>query len=144
MITSIEDIRGVAAPEIVELSGWTSEDVFVCKLRKTGIFEMQMKGDIPDPVLKIIQKMLSKVTYEKKAYPEFGQQTAQAFYYVARSCLADPTLEDLEDADVHLTDMQLTEIFAYRVGGFPMLRKYRDSLKPRDTKAMKENGGETL
>ena len=44
-LLSIEDIRGVAAPIEATLSGWNPDEEFVCRLRKPGLFAMQMSAN---------------------------------------------------------------------------------------------------
>lgn len=128
-LTSIEDIRGAAAAKEVALTGWNPDEAFVCKLRKPGLFAMQMKGGIPNPVLAVVQDMFAAKTKPAKD-AEAEKNTAQAFYHIARAALVAPTMDELEAAGVELTDRQYTEIYAFVLGGAQGIARFRQSIRP--------------
>lgn len=132
-LVSIEDIRGAAAATEVELSGWNPDEVFAVKLRKPGLFAMQMKGGIPNPIISTVEEMFRGKArgVTDKDHPDPGQNVAAAFYHIARAAMVDPKLEELEAAGVELTDTQMTEIYAFVLGGVPNLQRFRDTLRAR-------------
>ncbi|MFD3158694.1 esterase (plasmid) [Haloimpatiens sp. FM7330] len=126
-VTTLDKIKEIATPE-VKLSGWNGE-TFVCRLKRVSMLDLLSKGKIPNSLL----GAASELFQGKRQPSENGdiKEIAQIIDIFAENALVEPTVEDLNEIGVNLTDNQKIEIFNYCTEGIKKLtpsdKKQEDS-----------------
>lgn len=122
-ITSLEEIRAANAAEEVTLSGWDADKPFVCKLRRPRLYELAAAGEIPNPLLPVVEELFMRntVALQKRDVAE----QSKALVALAGLALVEPTAAEIHDVGAVLTDDQLLEIYTYVLGGAAALAGFR-------------------
>ena len=123
MITKIEDIKARLDVE-VELSGWAEDEPFRCVLRKPSMYQMIAGGTIPNPLIPTIERLFM-ATVPKEMSAEEHQKESEALIAIARATLREPSMAELEEAGIALTDTQIMEIYAFAITGAKGLASFR-------------------
>lgn len=119
---NIQEAIKAAGPRDVTISGWDGGTVTV-KLRRPSLVEMIVGDYIPNPLLATVGKLFQANAAELAKVNQVEQ--SKALHCIAGRALVEPTLEELEAADVSLTDDQYMEIYAYVIGGAANLERFR-------------------
>lgn len=126
-ITTIEELKKIAQGQIVELQGWEEGVPFVARIRRPSIQVMCANGQIPNSLLGAAShlftagdKVLEKVSIADLTKIQLS---------VAKATLIEPSYEDLEAAEIQLTDAQLSELFQYAMMGASGLESFREEQK---------------
>jgi hypothetical protein len=124
MVTSLDAIRAANAAQEIELSGWEPGVPFVCKLRRPRLYELAAAGEIPNPLLPIVEElfMQNAAALAKRSVPD----QSKALLSLARLAMAEPTFEEVHEAGAVLTDDQLLEIYTFILGGAAALAGFRE------------------
>lgn len=120
-ITTIDEIKERTAPAVVELPGFGDGKPFVAKVKRASLLDMALGGSIPNELLGAVTEL-----YKSGINPSKGiKETAKALEYYAQCVLVEPSYQAIKEADLQLTDMQLTRIYLYGVGGAEALKPFR-------------------
>ncbi len=122
-VSSLLDIKKQASGKLVEFSGWDDDIPFVARVKKVSMMNLVVEGVIPNSLLGAAEQVFNGKASSKKA-PSM-EETSKIFRVVAKSCLVEPSYEDLENAEIDLTDAQLVEIFNYAQLGVKGLERFR-------------------
>lgn len=120
-ITSMDAIRAAAGEQIVELPGFGDGQPFCAKLRRLSLLSLAKAGKIPNELMTAVSELY---TNGKISNPNL-KTTGETMLFIAEQCLVEPTVQQLQDAGVELTDMQLTAIYMYSREGVAGLRPFR-------------------
>jgi len=105
------------------LPGWGPEAEFLCKLRRPGLVAMaEAAGFVPNPLLNAIDELFFPAGRQAKLPPD---QEAKALHAIARYALVEPTLDELGEAGLTLTDEQYLAIYAFALKGAEGLARFR-------------------
>lgn len=122
MVTDLKTMLEKGGPQEVKLSGWDEDEITV-RLRRPSLYEMAASGRIPNPLLGAADALftangaaLGKISLEEQA---------KTLRVMAKAALVEPTMTELEEAGVELTDRQINEIYAYIIGGAAQLERFR-------------------
>lgn len=118
----IQDAIKAAGPREVEISGWDGGSVTV-KLRRPSLVEMIVGDYVPNPLLPTVEKLFQGNPTELSKLSQVEQ--AKALHCVTGRALVEPTLDELTQGGVSLTDDQYMEIYAYVIGGAAHLERFR-------------------
>lgn len=118
----IQDAVARTRESWVELPGFGDSKPWRAKLRRLSLLDMAMKGQIPNPLLSAVQELYAKGTVSNDL-----AQSAKTMRLMAEAALVEPTLSQLDEAGVLLTDMQYTAIFLYSQRGPDALRFFRQA-----------------
>lgn len=131
-VTSIEDLKAIAKGEVVELPGWVEGTPFVARLVRPSIQKLVADGTIPNSLL----STASEVFYGKSpnSKPDM-KKIVEVQDLVVSKALVEPSVNDLEEADIELTDQQIVAIFNYTQQGIRALDNFRE--KPTDNEGNK-------
>lgn len=126
MITSIDAMKLSGGPREVTLSGWNGEEITVL-LRRPTLFNMAASGQIPNPLLKTAEAlfMMNGTNIAQSSLAD----TAKTMTEIARAALVEPTWDEITGAGLTMTDMQLSEIYAYVIGGAKRLETFRAKMR---------------
>jgi len=140
-ITPLDEIRAANAAQEVELSGWEPGRPFVCRMRRPRLFEMAAAGEIPNPLLPVVEElfMQNAAALSKRNVAD----QSRALLALAEMALVEPTVEEIHGAGAALTDDQLLEIYAFILGGAAALAGFRAAARRaagRNGKAAADKG----
>lgn len=132
-ITSLDKIKEMSQGEAVELSPFVEGEAFIARLKRPSLYTLAAKGLIPNSLLGTAKEVFDA---NKKDDKNKGGETkesdgakfksmAELLNMVAKSALAEPTYQQLEENGLSLTDMQLIEIFNYTQTGVKLLDNFR-------------------
>ena len=125
-VTSITDIRGYAGGSVVRLPDFGPGQPFVARLRRPSLLVMVMSGKIPNSLIEQATNL-----FAKGANSMVGQgkntlgEMCEIIDVVIESALVEPSLKDIKDANIELTDEQKMAIFSYTQSGVKALEQFR-------------------
>lgn len=120
-ITTIEELKEIAAGKVIEISGW-NDTPFVCKVRRPNLQVMCTNGDIPNSLLGVATDLFAggKPVDKSNLLDLIKMQII-----MVKATLVEPSYEALEEAGVQLTDPQMGELFNYAMYGLSGLENFR-------------------
>ena len=131
-VTSIEKLKQLSHGQEVELQGW-DEEPFVCILKRPSLLGLVENGDIPNPLLHAAYILFNGSNDPKD---QINLKEANDLYrIIAKAAMVNPTYQDVIDAGLELTDMQLLEIYRFTQLGVKSLISFRS--KQKNTKNIK-------
>lgn len=123
-VTPIEDIVRANAPKIVELPPFPDGTPFAAKLRRPSMLILMMSGRIPNRLIETALGLFSGDKKPKKENVDFTELVPM-MEAVCEASLVEPTVKQLRENDVQLTDAQMNAIFAYSQKGAEGLEQFR-------------------
>ena len=131
-VTSIEKLKKLSQGQEVELQGW-DEEPFVCVLKRPSLLGLVENGDIPNPLLHAAYTLFNEANNPKD---QVNLKEANELYrIIAKAAMVNPTYDQVVEAGLELTDMQLLEIYRFTQLGVKSLISFRT--KQEDTKNTK-------
>lgn len=142
-VTTLEDLKKYGSKGVVvELPPFDDSMPLIVSIKRPSLMDMIVDGVIPNPLqAKAIE------LFEGKSRASESVDDVRILYDLmvlfAKSCLVQPTYEDIEEAGVTLTDEQLLAIYNYAQRGSRALEPFRaeqalaqivDSFKDLQTK----------
>lgn len=124
-VTSLDELKDIAKGKVVELSGWEEDRPFFVRLKRPSLQIMAMKGMIPNSLLSCATKLFFKDKNTSLDIAEF----ASLQMAIAEASLVEPSVSQLDEIGLTLTDQQLMEIFTYSQSGVNGLESFRDKQK---------------
>lgn len=125
-VTSIDALKSYKVGVIVKLPDFDDGLSLVARLRMPSMMSLVKRGKIPNALLVSANGLFDK-SKPSKADP--GNQLGDMYdlcYAMADACLVEPTLKQIEDAGLELTDKQLVAIFNYSQRGVSALDPFRE------------------
>ena len=125
-ITSIDQLKQYAKGNIVELPGFGEGQPFVVRMKRPSLLKLAESGMIPNTLLAKAGEMFSSGS--RALQDESGNMLSEVYSIldvIARASLVEPTMDDIEDAGLTLTDEQLMAIFNYSQNGVKALEQFR-------------------
>ena len=124
--TSIDAIKAYHAGQVVELPSFGEDQPFCARLARPSLMYLCKVGVIPNGLLNKAAELFSK---GNRALANIDNSSMSDFYdimyAVAGASLLEPTLGEIEEAGVQLTDEQLMAIFNYSQNGIKALESFR-------------------
>lgn len=121
-VTSISELKKVAKGEIIELPGWVDEEPFFARVGRPSLQKMVSDGTIPNSLLSAAMEIFYGKTTNNKVDMK---QIVNLQECVVGAALLEPTLSDIEEAGISLTDQQMLAIFNYTQEGVSALERFR-------------------
>lgn len=131
-VTSIEKLKKLAQGQEVELQGW-DEEPFVCVLKRPSLLGLVENGDIPNPLLHAAYILFNGSNNPKDQVNL--KEMNDLYRIIAKAAMVNPTYDQVVEAGLELTDMQLLEIYRFTQLGVKSLISFRT--KQEDTKNTK-------
>lgn len=125
-ITSIDQLKQYAMGNIVELPGFGEGQPLVVRMTRPSLLKLAESGMIPNTLLTKAGEMFSSGS--RAFQDESGNMLSEVYSIldvIARASLVEPTLDDIEEAGLTLTDEQLMAIFNYSQNGVKALEQFR-------------------
>lgn len=115
-VTSIEELKKKSGGRIVPLPGWKKGEVVNFKLRRPSLLKLSKEGKIPNSLLSAAEEVFTGTKQSGKNGPTM-KEIGEVMNVLIRASLMEPTMEELEQNDIQLTDNQMTQIFTYTQEG---------------------------
>lgn len=125
-VTSIADLQAYGAGQIVELPPFAEGQPFFARLKRPSLLGLVKHGKIPNELLVKANSLF--VSAGAGLDPDEADMMSQMFdvlYVLASETLVEPSMKDLENAGVELTDEQLMFLFTYGQQGVRALSNFR-------------------
>lgn len=120
--TPSHDFMKYAAGMEVELPGFTAGETISVRLRRPSLMLLAAEGKIPNTLLASVEDLFEKGDKNTVSFKE----RAEIFRIVAMASLVSPSWEELQNAGVNLTDLQLLYIYNFSQTGVDTLRRFRE------------------
>lgn len=137
-ITPFETLLTLAPtqPEELTISGWYGGEPVTVRVKRPNFYHLLARGAVPNPLIPVVQKMFVHGLDVHDVAGADGE-FARALLVIAEETLAEPTMEQLRDAGIELTDDQLLEIMIYATSGARALAAFRRALRAGTGKPVK-------
>ena len=132
--TTVAELVNYCGGEVVELPGFLSDKPFYCRLRRPSMLALAKDGKIPNSLLSRAGELFSRGS--RSVDPDDANMLSEMYDVMKVICdaaMVEPTLAQVEEAGLTLTDSQMTAIFAYTQNGVNKLTQFRgqqEGLKP--------------
>lgn len=129
-LSSIEELKqmsGGSEGELVELPGWGNGKKFVARLKRPSLLLMAMGGQIPNELKGAVSMLYASGEIHAKAKDGDSLKTvAETILYLVDMTLMSPTMAELKENSISLTDEQINAIYLYAKGGVNALAPFRE------------------
>lgn len=123
-VTSFEELKRYAEGSLVDLPPFAEGQPFRARMRRPSLMVLVKSGKIPNALLKTANKLfLEKGINEEDE--EFMPKALGVFETLIEASLISPTLQEIKDAGLELTDDQMMFIFSYTQQGVKALERFR-------------------
>lgn len=118
---ALADAKARTQVQVVELPGFGDGKPWWAKLRRVSLLRLAQAGKIPNGLMSAVTELYQTGVCKSADL----SVAAEVMLLMAGEALKEPTLKQLEDAGVTLTDEQLTAIYLYTQRGVQALRPFR-------------------
>lgn len=123
MITSIDQIKLMAAGKEEEIPGWNKDEKITVRVKRVSLLNLASKGQIPNSLLGAAQQLFTNSINGTGKGADL-KDIAQVMKLVAMDTLVEPSMEDLNSINVDLTDEQIVTLFNYSQTGVIQLERF--------------------
>lgn len=125
--TTISQLVAYKGGEVVELPGFVSDQPFYCRLSQPSLLFLAKSGHIPNQLLTRAGDLFKSGGSSLDADDaDMLSQMYDIMHVVCDAAMVEPTLADVENAGLQLTDAQMTAIFTYTQRGINKLTQFRN------------------
>lgn len=125
-VTQFSQLQEYAQGQIVQLPPFAEDQPFVARIRRPSMLAMMKSGRIPNGLLNSANSLFAN-NHQKKSDEdkEIYTQIFEVTELLAEASLLEPTLEQVKQAGLTLTDDQLMYLFSYTQRGVKALENFR-------------------
>lgn len=125
--TTFNQMKKYASDNIVEFPAFSNGEPFIAQVKQVSMMLLAKCGKIPNELISAATELFKS---DGKAKDETSQIEAMGKMYdlclvMAEACLVSPTLKEIQDSGIQLTDEQMTAIFNYTQKGVKALKSFR-------------------
>lgn len=125
-VTSIGDLQQYASGTVVRLPDFGAGQPFVAKLRRPSMLVLAKQGKIPNGLLTAAGELFTKGGNGMDAdNTNMLSDMYDIMHIICESALVQPTLQEIENSGLSLSDEQMTAIFNYTQTGIKALESFR-------------------
>ena len=117
-----EKLTELAQGTEIELPGFAAEETISVRIRRPSLMLLAAEGKIPNTLLASVEDLFEKGDKNTVSFKE----RAEIFRIVAMASLVSPSWEELQNAGVNLTDLQLLYIYNFSQTGVDTLRRFQE------------------
>ena len=126
-ITTIAQLSEYAKGQIVRLPEFAPDQPFIARLKRPSMLVLAKSGKIPNTLLETASNLFNGDKNKQKT--ESDENALGDMYKVlkiiAEASLVSPTISEINNAGLELTDEQLIAIFNYSQQGVEGLKSFR-------------------
>ncbi|CAB1242676.1 conserved hypothetical protein [Clostridiaceae bacterium BL-3] len=123
-VTSMEELRSQST-EVIELSPFAGDKFIHVRVKRLSILGLCQSGEIPNQLLGVARKLFYQEDIQKIDLKEYGK----IIDIICENTLVKPSIEQLKEAGLKLTDVQKFELWAYSQQGVEGLKSFRKVTK---------------
>lgn len=123
-VTSMEELKKNNT-EIIEILPFTGDKPVYVRVKRLSILGLCQSGAIPNQLLGVARKLFYSDEIEKIDIKEYGE----ILDIICENTLVEPSLNQLKEAGIELTDMQRLQFFSYSQQGVEGLKSFRNITK---------------
>ena len=125
-VTSIHDLQNYGKGQIVKLPDFSEGQPFIARVKRPSMLVLAKSGKIPNSLLNAASQLFAKGGGGLDADDEnMLKDMYDLCHLMAEATLVEPTVKDIEDAGLTLTDEQMMAIFNYSQEGSKALESFR-------------------
>lgn len=124
-VTSIYDLQRYAKGQIVRLPDFAEGQPFIARMRRPSLLIMAKSGKIPNRLLSTATNLFSGGSDKNANTDSLLSDTYDVCEAIAEAALVEPTLSDIKNSGIELSDNQLIAIFNYAQRGVEALDNFR-------------------
>lgn len=137
-VTSLEELKQIAQGEVIPLPGFVVDKQFCARVKRVSLLGLVQKGVIPNSLLSAANELFYGKNSNNKNVDM--KEISNVMIIMAESTLVEPSVDQLKEIDLSLTDEQIVALFNYTQKGLKAIEKF-----PQDTKNnVSANDGQTL
>lgn len=125
-VTTIGQLQTYSKGKVVRLPDFAEGQPFIARVRRPSMLVLAKQGKIPNSLLSTANELFvgggSGVDIENE---KLLQDMYDVCMIVCDACLIEPTLRDIEDAGLTLSDDQIMALFNYAQQGVKALEPFR-------------------
>lgn len=126
-VTSFEDLKSYANGTVVRFSDFAEGQPFVARVRRPSMLSLAKAGKIPNSLLSVANDLFAKGgAAALDASNDFMSQMYDVCHVLCEATLIEPTLAQIEEAGLELSDAHFMEIFNYTQQGVKALEDFRE------------------
>ena len=126
-VTTLHDLQSYTVDTVVQLPDFAEGQPLVARVKRPSMLKLAASGKIPNRLLTTAGKLFTGTSADIAA--QDNKQLLHDMYDVcmvmASATLVEPTVEQIEEAGLSLTDEQLMAIFNYTQTGVKALENFR-------------------
>ncbi|QBD86004.1 esterase, partial [Clostridium tetani] len=108
-------LKKMAEYDLIELPRFKQEIPFVAKVKRASILNLVRKGIIPNKLLSAAEELFYGKTSNKGNVDM--KTLTDVMFIMAENALIEPSIKDLEEVGLELTDEQIVALFNYTQEG---------------------------
>lgn len=125
-VTSLRELETYKDGKIIELPPFAEGQPFVAKIKRPSMLALVKEGKIPNSLLtsanSIFQNGVGSYDAEDK---EALKELFDVIDIICEASLVEPTLQEIKDIGLSLTDEQMMFLFSYTQNGVKALDSFR-------------------
>ncbi|SQB33656.1 esterase [Clostridium cochlearium] len=129
-VTSLEQLKQMAEYDILELPRFKKEIPFNVKVKRVSLLNLVRKGIIPNKLLSAAEELFYGKTSDKGNVDM--KTLTDVMFIMAENALVEPSVKDLEEVGLELTDEQIVALFNYTQQGVQELESFREEPEDND------------
>lgn len=125
-ITTVSDLQSYAQGTIIRLPDFTDGQPFVARMRRPSLLILAKKGKIPNSLLTAAGELFTKGGSGLDVDDEnMLSNMYDIMEVICESALIQPSMADIKNAGLELSDNQMMAIFNYTQTGVKALESFR-------------------
>lgn len=123
-VTNIEELKKQST-EIIDLQPFSGDKLIRVRVKRLSILGLCQSGEIPNQLLGVARKLFYQDKIEQIDLKEYGK----VIDIICKNTLVEPSIEQLKEIELELTDEQKFELWAYSQQGVEGLKSFRKVAK---------------
>lgn len=126
-VTTLHDLQTYTSGSIVKLPDFAEGQPLVARMKRPSMLALAAHGQIPNSLLTTASQMFTGDVNQHVGINDSNvlKDMYDICHTMAEATLVEPTLAEIEDAGLNLTDEQLMAIFNYTQAGIKALENFR-------------------
>lgn len=139
-VTTFDDLKTYARGQLVELPPFAEGQPFNAYMRRPSMLAMMKSGKIPNALLNAANSLFTG-THQQVAQEDEDtyKEVFQITELLADAALVNPSLKQVQEAGLELTDDQYMYIFNYTQRGVKALENFREEPSGTSGDSIKQN-----
>lgn len=129
-ITTLDRLKAIKQTEVIELPAFIDGTPFVAEVKKPNMMQLMTSGKIPNQLMTSAMTMFNGKTNQltnKVNENDIGslKELVGLLDILTEHCLVNPSLKDIKEIGIELTQEQMMGVLMYTQGGIEALKSFR-------------------